>query len=1129
MVLLLLCVPLIAWAQQTRNIGFTASPTGIGGVTTLPGTNWNVDKLNSLYTAWRTWTATNTLYGGYVRHFDIPSKGDGRYLASKDIKGLNIANAAMARGGTAAVFYESSTIEGFQYKPEYAFDGDMDTRWASHDPAVNGPETLSVDLGEEYNIAKIVLKWEAAYASKYTIEISTDGTTWGTLYFTSNGDGLVDDIDGQNYIARYIRLICEERATPYGYSLFEFEVYADVDSVAADGTYTASSIELEIPNLHAWKAFDGDFTTRWGSEEYINSDQWLQVNLNGMKTVNRVVLHWETAFGAEYQIQANNGGTWLTLASITGGDGNIDAIDFTATTTDKLRLLCTKRGSEYGYSLYEMQVYETDYNRSFADGCIIQMSPNGKASEMSMSASTSEAMGYGMILAVLANDLDVFTGLWKVVQAYGAWHPEGAQGKLLPDLMSWCVPCEPDPNNSVTYTNEKGEEVTEHWPLTVGTSVDAPIVGAESNLTNNFWAATDGEMDIAYALILAYDKWGDEKYKEAAYKRMRAIEQYLVGTATVNGQTMKFLNTGNCFGIQATKPEYNGTTANNHCFAQLSRPCDWMLANLNEMSRIGMPAGMAAANNKIYANIDILKNIGTYLLPDFAKFTEDTVQQISEAETIENEIGDRNYSWNSARVPWRNAQNVFYYQDDRSRQVCYKIVNTLKSDLEGDGLYYGYYSADATKIPDTYRNPAFTIPALLAAQTLTGTDLADRFNAEKLDLLWKKHLLDKHYALGSGTEGGDYAPYEKNEYNANVPSKSNYFGDAITLICGAISLNCFPPHEFYEEKIVNGYFETNTNSWTATKATLEATDIDNDGDQELVISCNAAGDIILRTTTKELEKNVGFGLSFTMTKATTKPLTWTMRNWNIKEFNLSSGANALEFKLGDIQGVFSYESGFVVQNNVMRFKGDIGFSSPGAGEKPLLITIKDAKAGDIFILDNIRLQDPPITINRYLYIAQWNQSRSYNDGSYVRYNGVTYECVYSYGTPAANTRPGYSPYWRESTYGEIGSKWQKYSTYQTGDYVYYQGTTYQALAGHTSYNNPQNDKTKWTYYFSREDEGFYPDIPDLGYPAWVSYQYYSVGNRVSYNGSDYECTYYHQSGPGYEPSNPAMWALWKRL
>jgi chitosanase len=120
---------------------------------------------------------------------------------------------------------------------------------------------------------------------------------------------------------------------------------------------TASS--LETSTLSAANAVDGRSTTRWASAE--GSDpQWIQVDLGATKTITHVALTWEVAYGKAYQIQTStNGTTWTTIYSTTTGNGATDDLTKLSGTGRYVRVYGTRRGTPYGYSLWELKVYGT--------------------------------------------------------------------------------------------------------------------------------------------------------------------------------------------------------------------------------------------------------------------------------------------------------------------------------------------------------------------------------------------------------------------------------------------------------------------------------------------------------------------------------------------------------------------------------------------------------------------------------------------------------------------------------------------------------------------------------------------------------------------------------------------------
>ena len=66
--------------------------------------------------------------------------------------------------------------------------------------------------------------WEAAYATAFSIQVSNDNSTWTTVYSTTTGTG-GNETFPISATARYIRMYGTVRATQFGYSIFEFDVY----------------------------------------------------------------------------------------------------------------------------------------------------------------------------------------------------------------------------------------------------------------------------------------------------------------------------------------------------------------------------------------------------------------------------------------------------------------------------------------------------------------------------------------------------------------------------------------------------------------------------------------------------------------------------------------------------------------------------------------------------------------------------------------------------------------------------------------------------------------------------------------------------------------------------------------
>ncbi|GGF98384.1 hypothetical protein GCM10010913_20230 [Paenibacillus aceti] len=117
----------------------------------------------------------------------------------------------------------ASSIEGISFEADRAFDGNLQSRWASSEGS--DPQWISADLGAVKAIGSVGLHWEDAYATKFKLQVSNDGVNWQDVYSETNGSGGVQNIPLNQVQARYVKMYGIERATPYGYSLYEFEVY----------------------------------------------------------------------------------------------------------------------------------------------------------------------------------------------------------------------------------------------------------------------------------------------------------------------------------------------------------------------------------------------------------------------------------------------------------------------------------------------------------------------------------------------------------------------------------------------------------------------------------------------------------------------------------------------------------------------------------------------------------------------------------------------------------------------------------------------------------------------------------------------------------------------------------------
>ncbi|HCS59886.1 MAG TPA: hypothetical protein DIW46_00590 [Microbacterium sp.] len=130
-----------------------------------------------------------------------------------------------------------------------------------------------------------------------------------------------------------------------------------VDVISQGRPVSASSEESS--ELPAGAVVDNVPTTRWASEEGV-APQWITIDLGTGASVSKVVLQWEEAFASKYRVELSaDGATWTTLATVSAGDGATDEHANLTGTGRYLRVYGTERGTQWGYSLWSVEVYGT--------------------------------------------------------------------------------------------------------------------------------------------------------------------------------------------------------------------------------------------------------------------------------------------------------------------------------------------------------------------------------------------------------------------------------------------------------------------------------------------------------------------------------------------------------------------------------------------------------------------------------------------------------------------------------------------------------------------------------------------------------------------------------------------------
>lgn len=132
-------------------------------------------------------------------------------------------------------------------------------------------------------------------------------------------------------------------------------------NIAAGRPVVVSSLE-NGGQFPASAATDGNYGTRWSSAR--SDAQWIYVDLGAVHKITRLEINWQTAYGKDYDIQVSSdlGATksWTTIRQVRGNRNLLDnELELTGS-GQFVRLNCLARGTGYGYSLYELVVYDTN-------------------------------------------------------------------------------------------------------------------------------------------------------------------------------------------------------------------------------------------------------------------------------------------------------------------------------------------------------------------------------------------------------------------------------------------------------------------------------------------------------------------------------------------------------------------------------------------------------------------------------------------------------------------------------------------------------------------------------------------------------------------------------------------------
>jgi len=290
----------------------------------------------------------------------------------------------------------------------------------------------------------------------------------------------------------------------------------------------------------------------------------------------------------------------------------------------------------------------------------------------------SEAHGYGMLLVALmaGHDPDAQT-LFNELDAYFHAHPDSID----PPLMAWrqVKGCKTEPDDRDS--------------------------------------ATDGDLDIACALLMADAQWGSAgavNYKAEALEVIAAIKRSEVDAVVPSVQLGDWVT-------DAPKRQHDW------------RLSDFMPDHFRAFSTAASDAMWSQMVDAGYAALDWLQvhhAPKTGLVPDFARQMQTGQPVPAPAHFLESKF-DGDYSYNACRVPFRIGVDFLLHGDSRAKTVLERLNTFIIAKTGGNPakLKAGYELVNGQPIHKGDRSFAFNAPFAIAAMT-------DASHQAWLDTLW---------------------------------------------------------------------------------------------------------------------------------------------------------------------------------------------------------------------------------------------------------------------------------------------------------------------------------------------------------------------------------------------------------
>lgn len=290
-------------------------------------------------------------------------------IAAFAVSGV-MAQTNVAIGKTAT---SSESQDGNPGRAQFAIDGNLSSSWESK----HGVDKawLTIDLGKVYTgIENVVMVWENAYGKHYTIDVAGDDGVFSIVKEVNEELTTFPNYQNVKFSApisaRYVRFSGIERGLPYGYNLWEMQIYStmfDPDINLALGKSSSTGYSSNT----AADANDGNLYTRLVSgglddvAQNVYNNQWWEVDLEADYNLSNIHIYFEGAYPKQFELlgRSNTADEWQTLKRVTDAPTKIsqteyESYDVTGTHARYVRIHALENQlPQYGMSLWEFEVY----------------------------------------------------------------------------------------------------------------------------------------------------------------------------------------------------------------------------------------------------------------------------------------------------------------------------------------------------------------------------------------------------------------------------------------------------------------------------------------------------------------------------------------------------------------------------------------------------------------------------------------------------------------------------------------------------------------------------------------------------------------------------------------------------